>query len=297
LTVVVAQRTRQAAQADVDRRQVFSNAVHVLVDKQLKPGVDASRADAELAAARNQLIRAEQAEEYSRIGLAQTLGIAGTNVQIVPGNLAASLPATSVPTSVVSGHPSAQVATSAIAEVRAREHVLDQSYFPRFTLQSAYSARGSGVLPNGANGSDGLEPSRRNWAVGVTATFPLLDIFSIRFRKQAEAANERTTAAQYDQVVQNLTAQLQRAQSALDAAQRVAANTVIELQAAQLTNQQAEARYRAGLTTVVEVADAQRILVQAESDDAVARVSVWRALLSVSFAQGNLQPFLDIVQK
>src|SRR5215510_996386 len=290
LTVVVAQQTRQAAQADVDRRQVFANSVHVLVDKQLRPGVDASRADAELAAARNGLIRAQQAEDNSRIALAQALGIAGTSVQIQPGNLATSLPSPQVPSSAVSQHPSAQVANKAIAEVRAREHALDRSYFPRFNFQSAFSGRGSGARPNGTvgSGTDGLATNRNNWAVGLTATFPVFDIFSIRSRKQVEMANERASMDQYDQVVQDLTGQLQRAQIGLDSAQRVAANTAVELQSAQLTNQQAEARYRAGLATLIEVADAQRLLVQAESDNAVATLSVWRALLLVSFAQGNL---------
>lgn len=299
LAVIVSQQTRQAAQADVDRRQVFANTVHVLVDNQLKPGADASRADAELAAARNQLIRAEEVEQDSRIGLAQTLGLAGTNVQIEPGKLATSLPAISVPLSGILQNPAVRVASSAREEVRAREHVLDRSYFPRFNLQSAYFGRGSGALLSGTNatGTEGLAPTRDNWAAGLTTTFPLLDIFSIRLRRQVEAANERAAAAEYDQVVQNLTSQLQRAQAALESARRIATNTVIELQSAELTNQQAEARYRAGLTSVLEVADAQRLLVQAESEDSVARLGVWRALLAVSFAQGTLQPFLDLVHQ
>jgi hypothetical protein len=34
--------------------------------------------------------------------------------------------------------------------------------------------------------------------------------------------------------------------------------------------------------------------VQAESDDAVARLDVWRALASLSTAQGDLTPFLGL---
>ena len=70
----------------------------------------------------------------------------------------------------------------------------------------------------------------------------------------------------------------------------------MELQSAQMTEKQAEARYRASLTSAIEVAEAQRLLVQAETDDAVAKVSVWRAVLAEAFAQGNLQPFMDAVQ-
>jgi outer membrane protein TolC len=47
------------------------------------------------------------------------------------------------------------------------------------------------------------------------------------------------------------------------------------------------------LGTLIEVADAQRLLTQAEVDDALARLGVWRALLRVAAAQGNLDPFLQ----
>ena len=59
-----------------------------------------------------------------------------------------------------------------------------------------------------------------------------------------------------------------------------------------VANQQANARYQAGLGTIVEVADAQRLLTQAQIDDALARLGVWRALLGVAAADGDIQPFL-----
>jgi outer membrane protein TolC len=57
-------------------------------------------------------------------------------------------------------------------------------------------------------------------------------------------------------------------------------------------SQQANARYQAGLGTIVEVADTQRLLTQSEIDDALARLGVWRALLATAAAGGNVQPFL-----
>ena len=57
-------------------------------------------------------------------------------------------------------------------------------------------------------------------------------------------------------------------------------------------NQQATARYQAGLGNIDEVAEAQRLLTQAEIDDALARLGVWRGLLAVATARGDIQPFL-----
>src|SRR5258708_39870876 len=48
LTVLAAEQTVHAAQADIDRHEIFHKAVQVMVDNQLRAGADASRADAEL---------------------------------------------------------------------------------------------------------------------------------------------------------------------------------------------------------------------------------------------------------
>jgi outer membrane protein TolC len=148
---------------------------------------------------------------------------------------------------------------------------------------------------NFLGGTNGLGLDRSNWAVGVTVSFPLFDIFSIRSRKAIESANERAEAARYDQTLQDLTGQLRKAQASLEGARRVAENTPVELQAARTTEDQERSRYRAGLATLVDVADAQSLLVQAETDDALARFAVWQNLASVAAAQGDLQPFLHFL--
>jgi Outer membrane protein len=295
LGVVIAQQARRAAEANVSRRETFAKAVHVLVDNQLRPGADASRADAELAAAQVQLLRSQEADQDARFALAQALGIAGKTVDVRPGSIAAELPGVPDTGPALTSSPSAQFTLSIVEQARAREHAIDRSYFPAFTLQSAIAGRGSGVNPNGtfSGGTNGLGPDRYNWAIGLTASFPAFDLFALRNRKQIEAANERSAQADYDQTLQQLTVQVQRAQEALATARSIAQQTAIELNSARLADTQAEARYRAGLTTLVEVAEAQQLLVQADTDDSVAKLSVWRALLAKTFAQGDLQPFLD----
>lgn len=59
---------------------------------------------------------------------------------------------------------------------------------------------------------------------------------------------------------------------------------------------QATARYQAALAPIVEVAEAQRLLLQAETEDNLARLTVWRAILGQALAQGNLEPFLALVR-
>jgi outer membrane protein len=111
--------------------------------------------------------------------------------------------------------------------------------------------------------------------------------------KEIESYHERAEAARYDQVIQDITGQVEKANATLAGARRIAQNTPIQLQAARDTEQQASARYKAGLGNIVEVAEAQRILTQAEIDNALAKLSVWRALLGLSTASGDVQPFVQ----
>ena len=308
LSILAAQETVTAARASVDRATVLDQAVEALVNNQLRPGADASRARAELALAQTQLIQAEEAVDVARAALGQLLGIqpqtittqSGPLLQLPTKQQLAVVAATPTPARsfTAADHPLAIAQNFAIQEVRAREKVLDRSYFPRFLLQGTTYARGTGIHSNGQTGGagSGLGPNVQNWALGMTVTFPAFDIASIRERKRIEAYNERTESAHYDQILQDLTGQSEKAQAILAGARRVAQNTPIELDAARVGDQQANARYRSGLGNIVEVAEAERILTQAEIDDALAKLGVWRALLGVAAAKGDLQPFLQQTQ-
>ena len=296
LRVLAAEQTVRAAQANVERMETFAKAVHILVDNQLRAGADASRADAEIAAAKIQLIQAQQAEELERVRLAETLGIAGGAVAVDAGPLLGLPPARSQPTGNFESNPEAVAQAAAVDTVRAREHILDRYYFPRFNFQAALFGRGTGAALNGQMDSTrGLLPETPNWASGLSVSFPLFDIFSLRARRRIEASNEAAEKARYDQVIQSLKAQDARARALIEGAVKIAENTPVQLKAAQEAEVRARARYEAQLTNVVEVAEAQRLLAQAEIDDAVARLGVWRALLVAAKVGGDLNPFLQEV--
>jgi len=196
-------------------------------------------------------------------------------------------------------HPLALVNLAAVAEVKARENALNRSYFPRLYLQGASYARGTGIQADGRTGgaASGLGPNIQNWALGASITFPVFDFFSIRARKEIEVHNERSATARYDQTLQDVTGQIAKAKAVLDGARRVAENTPIQLSAARATEQQATTRYKAGLSNITEVAEAQRLLTQAEIDDSLARLGVWSAWLGVAAAEGDLTPFLASIGK
>jgi outer membrane protein len=298
INVIMAQESRQALKANLERRQIFAKTVDVLVRNQLRAGVDGSRAQAETAVARTHLLEAEQVELSRMATLAQVLGKAGDPISINDPVLG-SFPQGSVPDRKdPAQHPLALVQKAAADIPKKREEALAQAWAPKFNLQSSFFGRGSGWDNRGNQdgGGDGLLPDVPNWAVGLTATFSLLDFSTIRAQKQQEHYRNLAEMARYDRVIQELTAEQVKARSIMDSTKRIAENTPIQLQAARLTESQAEAQFKAGLATVVDVAEAQRLVVQAAVDDARARLGVWKALLTLSGVQGELSEFLRLVR-
>ena len=293
LTVLAADESVRAIRANVDRLQVFANTVRTLVQNQLRPGADQSRAEAELAIANNQLSQAVQIADLARASLADAVGSPGASFELMPGSLAA-VPQVSVPQADPKAHPAARAGQAAVDVVRARERALDAAYFPRILLQSTFAGRGTGAdAPGVPSYGNGLWLQVPNWAVGASVTFPAFDIFGINARKRVEMQNELAESAHYDQTIQSLTTQEVKARALMKAATDIANNTPVELQAAAAGESQARARYQNGLASVTEVAEAQRLLAQAEADNAVARLGVWRALLAAAQARGDLAPFLE----
>ena len=294
LRLAAAQETVRAARANVERQEVFTRTVAVLVKNQLRAGADDSRAQAELALARIQLIQAEQAEQVARAALAQWLGVAPADVRISGEALLTASPPPPATLPAPSTHPLAAAQMATVDMSRALQAALSRSFAPRVHLQSAFSLRGTGATAGGTHlgGADGLEFDTPNWAVGLTATFPLFDWFALRERQRIEAHGERAEVATYDRITQELAAQSEQARAEMDGARRVAENTPVQLASARVLEQQSRARYDAGLATIIEVADSQRLLLQAEVGDAVARLGVWRALLSDAAARGDMSALL-----
>lgn len=277
-----------AAQANLDRLEVFQRTVRALVASELRPGADESRALAELVRARTELAAAEGQEQEARAVLAEWVGAIPQRLD--PGALLGAPPAEVAPGDVTA-HPLAQRQTAAVEVAEARQRSLEKAWRPRVEILSAVYGRGTGANLDGTfeGGAAGLAPSTGNWAAGVSVKFPLMDYKETHLRRAIQEHQQRAESARLGALIRNLRTQAEKARAQLEAARRIADNTPLEVEAARKLVEQAEARYRAGLGTVVEVAEAQRLLRQAETDDALARLGVWRALFAVAAAEGNLE--------
>jgi len=294
LTLAAAQEAVRAAQAAVDRSEVVVRTITALVGAQLRPGADQSRAEAELAAARTQLAQVGQATDVARATLAQFTGMEPAQIAIAAPRLRELPPREPVAPLNPAANPVAAEQNAAVEQAQAQLRILARSYFPRFYLQGAAYARGTGAETDGKNlgGLNGLAPNVQNYALGFSVNFPVFDFAAIRAREAAQSATIRAQQARAELIARELRSQWNTAVAQLEGARNVAANTPVEVSAARAALEQATARYQSGLGTIDSVAEAQRLLTQAEIDDALARLGVWRGLLGVAAASGDVRPFL-----
>lgn len=295
LSILAAQQTVKAAAASVERSKSLLTAVEALVRAELRAGADAAVARAEAASAQAQAVRARQAVADAKALLASLTGeppdrilVAGAKLLTLPGG-------ESKEPAQIEANPLAQEQAAVVEEARAKLRTFDRVWVPRFTVQGTTYARGTGARPDFTTlgGANGLAPNYYNWGLGFSMKFPLLDLASIRAQQSRQAAVVRGEESRQKLIATELEMKRNRAQAALTAARELVDLTPTQLEAARAAESQAQARYRAGLATIVEMAETQRTLAQAEIDDGLAKLGVWRALLALSAAEGDLAPFLQ----
>ena len=302
LTLVAAGQTEKSAAAAVNNWDVLLRSIHALAFAQLRPGADESRIEAELAVAKTQLVYAKQASDMSRATLAKFLSRADdANAMLDRAHLLTELPPLGeedLPFQSAA-HPVMAEQRASVAQSEAQLHSTDRSWVPQFSIEGAAFARGSGAEVNGQRlpGANGLAPTVQNYAAGVNITFPFMDFANIHAREAAQAATLRANQANEQLADKTLQEQFAKAKATLRAAREVAANTPVEVRSAHTAFEQANARYQAGLVPIDDLAQAQRLVVQAEIDDSLARLNVWRALLQLDAARGDVQPFLQAVSR
>lgn len=283
----------------------FAQIVHAQVDSSLKPGADASLADAQLANSRNDLIRANLAYEIALANLANTMGLGGQSVQINPAGIASNAEPAYLQNQppIFEDVPVLKAARAALTTARAQKKVLDKEYYPVFHFLGGFNMRGAGLGVTGRPTSknvNGLLPLVPNYQVAMIINWNFLDIFRLKAEKKVQLERIEQQNQDLNLVLQNLKTQDRQSRARVKAALALAENMPIQVKAAAMAANQAEARYKTGLGSVAQVAEANQVLAQSRAQEAIARIGVWRALLAVAAVHGDIKPFLaeaDRVQR
>ncbi len=135
VTLKAAQETVRAAQAGVERAEVIARTVHAQANAELRPGADASRTDAELAAARTLLIQAEQAVDIARVNVSQFVGLPPAQITISAPRLLQTPPEQPPSPKDAAMNPLSVEQNALVAQLKAQFRILERAYFPRFFAQ------------------------------------------------------------------------------------------------------------------------------------------------------------------
>lgn len=295
---LAAERAEAAAEASVERWRTTQTAVDALVKAGLRPGADSARVLAELVRAETEFIQARQQKRQRLAELGRFLGKPEQFSARLDEQIARTLPPAAPADSNIVAHPLVQVQAAERSAISAGVKAAEKEWLPKFEVFSAANGRGSGARIDGSfrGGLEGLYPDIGNWAAGAGITVNLFDRKRARTRSEVLHARVEVAAARQSETELHLRTLAEQARVHLDAAKEIAGKTPLALSATRELETQTQVRYRAGLGDITEIAEAQRALRQAEVEDAIARIQVWRASFALAAAGGTLTEFLERIR-
>jgi len=283
----------RASNEAYDRARVHRDFAAAEVHAGLFPPIDLTRAEADLARFDVGRIRARGALQASQSAFAAAVGspAAALDASGEPNENEALPSLAEALEQARERDPARLQAVAHLQAQRALTRAVESSDRPNLLLSAAVSGREGGAPPSSGTGArfDGFLPSVPNWDAGLVLRVPLYDPVT-RARGAASRAQEDVRSAEIEQVGQLEVAQVREAYIAAGMAQASLGALVQALDAAQRNYAQADPRFRAGLGTVVELADAEGLRVDAEIKLALGHFDVARTRALLGRAMADVSP-------
>lgn len=261
------------------------------VDSGLRPPIDLTRAEADLMRFDVGKMRARGALTSAQTQLAAVVGVSDATLDAAGDaapEAAKPVDASAAVRAAQAANPAILESAARVREQEARTSAIKAELRPNLWLTSTFSGRAGGATP--ANGEvpsgQGWLPVVPNWDVGLVLSWRIFDGVT-GARADASRAREQVRRAELEQVKQRELAGLRRtivgdeiAQSTLPALARARA-------AAEANYAQAEARFKQGLATVVELADAEALRTEAEINEAMGKFEAARSRAAIGRYTGE----------
>ncbi len=184
--------------------------------------------------------------------------------------------------------PSLEAARAGVRRAEALTRAIGAELRPDLSLSAALSGRAGTAPPSSGPASPdaGPLPTVPNWDVGLVLRWPIYDPV-VAARQKAAAARIGGARAELAWQEQQATAAVRGAYFSVQIAQAALAGLERAVEAGRANYAQAEARFKAGLGTSLELADAEGVRTDAEIQLAVGRYDALRAraLLARLFAE------------
>ncbi|HZS37498.1 MAG TPA: TolC family protein, partial [Polyangia bacterium] len=242
----------------------------------MRPPIDLTRAQADVAQLEVRRIRAQSGLESARAAFAASMGSTSLEVDAQPMS-PDDTPSPALDEALREAARLNPAIARALAEVEAQHRqtqAIGRELLPNLFLSAGLSGRAGGAQPSGGAAAvpfgDGWLPDVANWHLGVIIQWNLFDA-TVLARRSASKAREQAAQANLDEARMAVTLGAERAYLELDAALKALPGLQLAVDAARANQAQADARFRAGLGTIVELADSEALLTGAELELAIGR--------------------------
>jgi outer membrane protein len=278
---VYAAKSIVAASGDAyERAKVHRDYARASVEAGLRPPIELTRAEADLTKLDLGRIRADGALRVAQSGLAAAVGVPDAALDVAsaaptPGEIPSLEAARS---GALGNNPRVQEALAWMRAEEQRARAIGAEARPDVALTGAISGRAGGAPPSG-NGEtptgSGWLPCVPNWDVGLVLSWPLFDGVQHE-RERAAHAREAQRSAELTAVEREIVARVDQAYVRAQVARSALEGLRRAVDAAHANYAQAEARFKSGLGTSVELADAESLRTEAEIQLALGAFEVAR---------------------
>jgi len=297
-------RLLQIQNENVLRAQVVLTAIRATVLSGLKPGVDSSTASAVYADARVAYLLATDEYNYDKIALSSYTGITLANITpdttFINAAFLQNPPQVAEADTVPLNHPLLDVYQKQYDVQLADLNTISRKYLPHLGMDGAAWSRNSGISYTGTypdNLSDGMPYNKYNYLFGLTLSYNLFDLKHrhnelVEGRYQAQALHSQFQTQQL-----TLDKMIQQANATYATTTEKLKELPIELSSAQQAYTQQLALYRSGLNTLIDVTNAQYVLLQAETNYVLTQDELLQILYVRAGLGGELDTFLQNFKK
>jgi outer membrane protein TolC len=294
LEALYLKQVTRISQTVIDRYNISFQQSLVLAKNGLKPGIDTAQFQSAIMQAEIELIQTEKAYLQKLVELTRLTGIttAASGILLTDSSFKASLqPGDGA---AVNMHPHYQFMEAKKQSTEAGLRELRMAWAPQLDVWANVYARGSGVNANGAvNKAEGWGLSRTNAGIGLQLSFPVLQFSKLNILKKQYHFLLQTDEANLAQARLDIAKQIESAELQYREDAKIAAKTPVQLRIATDVYEGLKLSYEAGLIDYTRLYQSQFELTKAAVNNATAQLQLWRSLLSIAVAKGNLSIFLD----
>lgn len=273
--VQTARNVLVASEEALQRAKVHRDQAAAGVKAGLRAPLDLTRAEADVARFEVGRVRAEGGVVATQAALAAAVGIPEERLDAAGSPPSpATLPSLQVAIDQAGKRdPTIRAAALGVQVQEAVTDAISAQLRPSLLLSGSFSGREGGAppaLPPDAAPHGGWLPDIPNWNVALVLRIPIFDWVTWK-RIDASRQREEVRRAELELVRQGQAAAVQRAWVAVDTARKAIGALEREVEAARANSAQADARYRNGLASIVELTDAEALRTNAEIQLALGR--------------------------